>query len=96
VLQKKGHIELAIICFRKTLEIDPDNVTYYGNLAAALEKQEKFNEAIDYYRQAIQKDHSNNSGYACISDSLLAKVSVPELKMTSRLLKAVLKESAEN
>jgi len=60
-----GRYDLAISCFQKAIQANPDIGDTYFNLAASLKKQGHDEEAITYYHKALQLDpdfaeaHSN-------------------------------------
>jgi tetratricopeptide (TPR) repeat protein len=56
--------ENAAACFRKVIELDPNNANAHCNLGNALRGLKKFDEAIAAYRQAIELDpHYPNSHF---------------------------------
>jgi Flp pilus assembly protein TadD len=74
-LSSQGRVAEAIDCFNQSLQIIPDNESFYYmgsalyNLGNALAKTGKWDEAIDNYRRALkftpnQADILNNLGFA--------------------------------
>jgi tetratricopeptide (TPR) repeat protein/capsular polysaccharide biosynthesis protein len=51
---KQNELTLAIACYHRSLEKKPDLFGAYQNLAEALTQQGKFEEANQYYRQAVK------------------------------------------
>jgi len=64
-LEKRGHIDDAIVHYREALRIKPDYPLAYNNMGNALLKQGKIDDAVRHYREALRlkpdyaKAHNN-------------------------------------
>ena len=55
-LKAQGKLEEAIACFRKAIEVDPNDASAHVLLGDALRAQKKLDEAIACFRKAIELD----------------------------------------
>jgi len=56
---ESGDVDEAIICYKKTIEIDPDNAAAHVKLGSAYYRKEMFDEAITEFKQAVALDPDN-------------------------------------
>ncbi|MHB9154876.1 MAG: tetratricopeptide repeat protein [Endomicrobiales bacterium] len=56
---KMGKYEKAVSCFRKVLEIDPNNPENYYNLGQAYIKQEEYEKALQAFMQGVRLNPGN-------------------------------------
>ncbi len=68
-LRSNGHLDLAIMCFRRALQLDPTHANAHNNLGNALVEQGHLTEATKCYREALRRDFNhalahNNLGLA--------------------------------
>jgi tetratricopeptide (TPR) repeat protein/MFS family permease len=63
-LNATGDFVASIDAFKKALDLNPDNPVYYDNLAAALERDERYGEAIEVLKKYIQLMKNNNQNEA--------------------------------
>ena len=59
VLQEQGRLEDAVQCFRRALELEPDNATTFNNLGNALLGQGDQHAAMACYRQALRRERGH-------------------------------------
>jgi len=52
----RGDIEEEIKCYKKAIELNPDSIEAYINLAYAYEKDFNDEEAIKYFKKVIEMD----------------------------------------
>jgi len=52
--EKLGHLDQAAESMQHAIELAPENLTYRYNLAVMLDRQHRYKEAADLYRQIIQ------------------------------------------
>ncbi len=52
--REQQQLELAISCYQKAIQLNPQLVAAYQNLGQALAAQEKWQEAVFYYHQAVE------------------------------------------
>lgn len=55
----QGKYDLAIACFQKALELDPDNHVYLLNIGNSYFSLKDFSHAISYYQKALEIDPNN-------------------------------------
>ena len=55
----QGKYDLAIIVYKKALELDPENVYALNNIGDAYYKQGKYDLAISAYKKALEMDPEN-------------------------------------
>ncbi len=63
LLSKTGKDSLAIIDFKKAMELQPDKVELNGDIASCFMKMKKYPEAIASYKVKIEKGKSNANDY---------------------------------
>lgn len=59
LLSKNGKDSLAIIDYKKSMELQPEKFELYGDIAAIYLKMKKFPEAIEAYKIKMEKGKSN-------------------------------------
>lgn len=59
LLAKNGKDSLAIIDYKKALELQPENIEIYGDIAFTYFKMKKYPEAIAAYKTKMEKGKSN-------------------------------------
>lgn len=64
---KNGRLEEALIHYNKAIEFDEFNITYYNNKATVLNKQGKYEEAIQVCELAIKKSKQCNAPFETIA-----------------------------
>jgi tetratricopeptide (TPR) repeat protein len=74
-----GKFEDAIKCDRKAIGLDASFAAAYNGVGAALERLGRYDEAIDYYCQAISKDPDWPGYYHNIDEQLISKVGLHKL-----------------
>ncbi len=58
-LHKRGDLEVALLYFRRTLELNPNHLVAAGNLADIFLKQRQFARVEYWYRYILERDPSN-------------------------------------
>ncbi len=53
-LKGQGKLDTAVACYRRALELKPDDAETHNNLGAALQGQGKLDEAVACYRRALE------------------------------------------
>ncbi|MCG2721487.1 MAG: tetratricopeptide repeat protein, partial [Thermodesulfovibrionales bacterium] len=55
--QRKGHLDKAILCYQKSLQLNPMARTFYS-IGTVFHSRNQIDEAVIYYQKAIHLDHS--------------------------------------
>ena len=63
IFAKQSNSEQAAECFKKALEIQPDYAPAIVNLGNQAQEQGDYQTALDFYREAIDKDESYHMAY---------------------------------
>lgn len=66
-LFKEGDMDGAIAHYEKAIELEPHNVTFYNNKAAALTRQKKYQEAVDCATKGIEIGRQHGADYESIA-----------------------------
>lgn len=69
---EKGEFDKAIDCYTKSLKIKSDT-SIYNNLAVILTMRGELDEALKWYKKAIQFDPANSEAYYNVSNILLSQ-----------------------
>jgi tetratricopeptide (TPR) repeat protein len=69
LLDEQGRSEAAIDCLRRALQAAPDYADAISNLALLLQRNNKHEEAAEYWRQYLANDAQ--SEWACTRTSIL-------------------------
>jgi superkiller protein 3 len=69
-LQGQGKLEEAIACYRRAIEIDPENAPAHTNLGSWLRDHGKLDESIACYRRAIEIDPEDATAHYNLGISL--------------------------
>ena len=67
-LCQKGNVEKAITIYQKGVEFHPDSPINYMGLGLTLFKQEKWQEAIEYFKKALNKNPSRKIVYKIVNN----------------------------
>ncbi len=62
-MTKLGQKEEALVALKKAVELDPRNGTFHLNLAVALRRQKKTDDAIKEYERAVALDPRLSGGF---------------------------------
>jgi predicted O-linked N-acetylglucosamine transferase (SPINDLY family) len=73
ILQKQGRMVDAIACYRRALELKPDNPTMWNNLGFALQSVGEAEEAIACFRRALKLSPDYCDAMLNLGNALLAK-----------------------
>ena len=76
--RQNNELEEAIKSYKKALELDPERVQTYSNLAIALNDLGKQKEAIATHEIAIQKNPKSATGYLNFGLTLENNAEVPK------------------
>ena len=69
----QGKYDLAIVVYKKALELDPKNVYALNNLGDAYYKQGKYDLAISAYKKALEMDPKNVYALNNLGDAYLGQ-----------------------
>ncbi|OOZ13319.1 tetratricopeptide repeat protein, partial [Solemya velum gill symbiont] len=72
-LWSENKVEDAEVSFKKAIEADPDSPEAYGRLGALLMVQNRGDDAIAAYQEAITRDSENAKYFAALSIAYLHK-----------------------
>ena len=71
MLKKKGEFQKAIDCYKKAIQINPNLVQGYINLAKTLDQLDNIYEAKKYYEKALDLNTNSKEVYYKYSNILL-------------------------
>jgi len=66
-LYKKRQFDEALVHYKKSLDLDPDNITSYTNLAAVHMEKKEFEQAIELCRKGIDVGQAHNAGFKLVA-----------------------------
>lgn len=58
---RNGNYEMAIAHYNNAIKLDPDNIVYYSNKASALNKLQRFEDAMEAALLAVQNGQLHNA-----------------------------------
>ena len=78
VLAGKGHLDEAIACYNKAIELDPKYAGPHNNLGVALKDKGQLDEAIACYKKAIELDPKFAEAHTSMGSAMSSKGQLDE------------------
>jgi len=73
ICYRLNNYDLAIECFKKTVQLNPNFTEAYNNLGTSLQEKGQFDEAISFHQKAIQLNPNFTEAYNNLGTSLQEK-----------------------